>query len=103
MPSAVLILVVAARAAGGAHAREGQALLQKYDCYVCHADSEAKTGPAFVEVAAAYRRDPRGVAVLTAMVKKGAHGSGPWHMPPMPQVPDADAQKIADYILTLKP
>jgi cytochrome c551/c552 len=103
MPSAVLILVLAALASGVAHAREGQALLQKYDCYVCHADTEAKTGPAFVEVAAAYRRDPRGVAALTATVKKGAHGGGPWRMPPMPQVPDPDAQKIVEYILTMKP
>ena len=103
MPSLVLLLAVTAFMAGAANAQEGRALLQRYDCYICHADTEAKTGPAFVEVAAAYRRDPKGAVALTAMLKKGAHGSGPWRMPPMPQVPDADAQTIVDYILTLKP
>ena len=103
MPIAVLILALAAFTAGAAHAQEGKVLLQKYDCYICHADTETKTGPAFVDVAARFRRDPKAVATLAAMVKKGAHGSGPWRMPPMPQVPDADARKIVDYILTLKP
>ena len=103
MQSTVLILAVAAFTAGAAHGQEGRSLLQRYDCYICHADTETKTGPAFVDVAARYGRDPKGVAALTAMVKKGAHGSGPWQMPPMPQVPDADMRKIVDYILALKP
>jgi cytochrome c len=103
MPGAVLILAVAAFATGAAHGVEGQVLLQKYDCYICHGDTETKTGPAFVEVATRYGRSPQAAATLTAMVKKGAHGSGPWHMPPMPQVPDADARKIAEYILALEP
>lgn len=102
MQSTVLILAVAAFTAGAAQGQEGQSLLQRYDCYLCHADTESKTGPAFVDIAARYNRDPKGVAALTAMVKQGAHGSGPWHMPPMPQVPDADVRKMVDYILTLK-
>jgi cytochrome c len=103
MLNAVLIFAIVTGTAGAAHAQHGQDLLRKYDCYICHADTETKTGPAYVDIAAKYRSDPKGVASLTAMVKKGAHGSGPWHMPPMPQVPDADARKIADYILSLKP
>ena len=103
MPSLLLTLALAAPTAGVGYAQERQALLQRYDCYICHADAESKTGPALVEVAARYRQDPKGAAALTAMVKKGAHGSGPWHMPPMPQVPEADARKTVDYILTLKP
>jgi cytochrome c len=103
MPGVVLILAAAAFAAGAAHAQEGKALLQRYDCYTCHADNETKTGPAFVAVAARFSRDPKAVTTLSAVVRKGAHGSGLWPMPPMPQVPDADARKIVDYILTLKP
>jgi cytochrome c len=103
MPNAVLILAVAACAAGAASAQQGQDLLRKHDCYICHADTEAKTGPAFVDIAAKYRRDPKAAAALTAVVKKGAHGSGPWHMPPMPQVPQADARRIVDHILSLTP
>jgi cytochrome c len=103
MSNVVLILAVAACTAGAANAHQGQDLLTKYDCYICHADTQTKTGPAYVDVAVKYRRDPKAVATLTALVKQGAHGSGPWRMPPMPQVPDADARKIVDYILSLKP
>jgi len=103
MPNVALILAAAAFTAGAAHAEEGKVLLQRYDCYICHADNETKTGPAFVDVAARSRSDPKAVATLSAMVKKGAHGGGPWPMPPMPQVSDADARTIVDYILTLKP
>lgn len=102
MPNAVLILALAACAAGVAHADPGQDLLTQHDCYICHADRETKTGPAYVDVAAKYRHDPKAVATLTALVKQGAHGSGPWRMPPMPQVPDADVRKMVDYILSLK-
>ena len=103
MQPAILILAAAAFAPAVAHAQRGQELLRKYDCYICHADTETRTGPAFADVAARYRRDPNAVATLTALVKKGAHGSGPWHMPPMPQVPDANALQMVDYILAQKP
>ncbi len=102
MRSTVLIFAVATLAAGVAQAQAGQALLQRHDCYICHADHETKTGPAYVDVAARYRGDPKAVATLTAVVRKGAHGSGPWLMPPMPQVSDAEAREIVDYILSLK-
>lgn len=88
--------------AGAAQADEPQALLQKYDCTLCHAKDEAKTGPAFVEVAARYRGDSKAVAKLAAVVRKGAHGGGPWPMPPSPQVPPADARAMARYILALR-
>jgi len=76
-------------------------MLRKYDCSLCHAENETGTGPALAEVAAKYRGDPRAVATLVALMQKGAHGSGPWNMPPLPQVPDADARVIARYILAL--
>lgn len=88
--------------AGVVHAQDAPFLIRRYDCYTCHADEEAKAGPAFVDVAAKYQGNSRGVAILTALVKNGRHGEGPWPMPPLPQVPDADARKIAEYILSLK-
>jgi cytochrome c len=100
MQGAVLVFAVATCAAGAAHALDGQALLQRHDCYICHADNESKTGPAFVDIAAKYRRNPKAVSTLTAVVKRGAHGRGPWQMPPMPQVSDTDARKIVGYILS---
>ena len=103
MQRAALIVALAVIVAGAAHAQHGHELLRKYDCYICHADTETRTGPAYADVAAKYRGDPKAVASLIVLVKKGAHGSGPWHMPPMPQVPDAEARRMVDYILSQKP
>ena len=88
---------------GVATAQAPETLLQYYKCYSCHADHETKTGPAYVDVAAKYGASPQAVTIVTAIMRKGAHGSGPWHMPPHPEVSDADARKIARYILSLNP
>ena len=87
---------------GSARGQAPQILLQQYKCYTCHADSESKTGPAYVDVATRYRDNPQAVAILTAAIRKGAHGSGPWHMPPHPEVSDADAKRMVRYILSLE-
>ena len=87
---------------GIARAQAPQILLQQYKCYICHADNESKTGPAYVDVATRYRSNPQVIPILTAAIRKGAHGSGPWHMPPHPEVSDADAKRMVHYILSLK-
>jgi cytochrome c len=87
---------------GAAHAADAPALLTKYKCYICHADTEAKAGPAYVDVAAAFRGKPQATATVMAIIKKGAHGPGPWHMPPHSEVSDAEARAMARYILSLK-
>jgi cytochrome c len=89
-------------AAGISHAEAPPALLERYRCYVCHADQETRTGPAFVDVAARYRGDSQARARLVAEVRKGTHGSGPWHMPPHPEVAAADARTMVRYILSLQ-
>ena len=85
-----------------AHAADVQSLLQAYNCAICHADRDTKTGPAFVDVAAKYRGNPQAVSILVAVIRKGVHGEGPWPMPPLPEVSPADAKRIAEYILSLK-
>jgi cytochrome c len=87
--------------AGGVRAQAPQ-LLEKYKCTFCHAEREAKTGPAFVEIAASYKGNAKAVDVLAAVVRKGSHGSGPWHMPPHPEVSEADARAMVRYILSLQ-
>jgi len=101
MRLAMLAFAGLAIAAGAGHAQDAQVLLQKYDCTLCHASDETKTGPAFVDVAAKYRGNPNGATILAAVVRKGVHGSGPWPMPPLPQVPPDDAKRMVDYILAL--
>ena len=87
---------------GVARAQAPETLLQQYKCYICHADNESKTGPAYSDVTSRYRGNPQAVAILSAAIRKGAYGSAPWHMPPHPEVSDADARKMARYILSLQ-
>jgi cytochrome c len=97
-----LALAAAVSSIGVARAQTPQILLQQYKCDICHANDESKTGPAYAAVATRYRANPQAVAILTAAIRGGAHGSGPWHMPPHPEVSDADARKMVRYILSLK-
>jgi cytochrome c len=87
---------------GVARAQAPEVLLNQYKCYICHSNNETKTGPAYVDVAAKYGGNPRAVAILAAVVRKGAHSGGPWHMPPHSEISEADAKKMARYILSLK-
>lgn len=89
-------------AAAFAHAQAPQSLLQQNKCYICHSDRETKTGPAYVDVAAKYRGKPDAVEAVAATVRKGAHGNGPWHMPPHPEISRTDAMTMARYILSLR-
>jgi cytochrome c len=98
-----LSLAAGLLAASVAQAQEPQAMLKSHNCTICHATEEAGAGPAFVDIAEKYKRNPNAVAILRAVVKNGKHGSGPWHMPPSPEVTDADAKKMVRYILSLKP
>jgi cytochrome c551/c552 len=102
MKPGFLILVAAFMQGGAAQAQDVPSLMDRYGCYMCHANDEAKAGPAFADVAAKYRGNPKAAAIVISVVSKGRHGNGPWPMPPLPQVPNADARKIARYILSLK-
>ncbi len=97
-----LAATISAIGVAQAQAQAPQVLLEQHKCYICHADNETKAGPAYVDVAAKYRGNPQAVAIVVAVVKKGSRSGGPWHMPPHPEVSDADATKMARYILSLK-
>ena len=97
-----LILVAGLLSLGTAHAEDAESLLQKYKCNLCHERDASTAGPAYVEIAARYRGTRNAEAILTGVVKKGAPGGWPWHMPPNPQVSDADAKKMVRYILSLR-
>jgi cytochrome c len=99
------LLILAALVTGGAAAAADQdvpAMLEQYRCTICHSDRETMAGPSWVDIAAEYRGKPKAEAKLAAVVKKGVHGGGPWPMPPLPEVPDADAKAIVHYILQQK-
>ncbi|MHB8494309.1 MAG: c-type cytochrome [Casimicrobiaceae bacterium] len=89
---------------GAAHAHDERAvaLLHQYRCYVCHANNEPKAGPAYADVATYYKGKAGAQSRVAAVIRSGAHGAGPWHMPPHPEVSKADARTMARYILSLR-
>jgi cytochrome c len=80
-----------------------QELLQKKNCYACHGIDKRKYGPKLIEVAAKYAGEKDAAKKLAKKIKAG--GTGVWGadvMPPQPQVSQAEALTLANYILTLK-
>ena len=78
-------------------------LAEKKGCLACHAVDAKRIGPSYKEVAAKYADDKKAVAVLATKVRKG--GGGVWGaipMPANPQVSDAEAKKLVEWILTVK-
>ena len=57
-------------------------------------------GPAYREVAERYRGDPQALLMLTQRIREG--GSGKWGdmaMPPQTKLSEADAKRLAAWIL----
>jgi cytochrome c len=100
MKSAVIALL-AATAIAPAFAQ--QDLAQAKGCMACHAVDKKVVGPAYKEVAAKYANDKTAADKLAQKIMKG--GSGVWGPVPMPantQVNEADAKKLAAWVLSVK-
>lgn len=79
------------------------ALATSKNCLACHAIDKKVVGPAYKDVAKKYAGDAKAVDMLAAKIMKG--GSGTWGPVPMPanaQVSDAEAKKLAAWVLSLK-
>jgi len=98
----VLTAFAAAAVAADVAPLEPQQLLREHKCYLCHADDVPKAGPAYADVAAAYRSHRHAVAEVSAIIRRGQHGGGPWHMPPHPELTRAEADAMARYILSVE-
>ena len=97
------LLALAALAAVSAPALADQALATAKNCMACHAVATKVIGPAYKDVAAKYAGQPDAVAKLSQKVMKG--GSGVWGAVPMPanpQVTEAEAKQLVQWILTTK-
>ena len=78
-------------------------LAQKKNCMACHAIDKKLVGPAYKDVSAKYAGQKDAVDKLAQKVVKG--GAGVWGAVPMPanpQVSDAEAKQLVQWILTLK-
>jgi cytochrome c len=98
-----IIVTLALTAATTLPAMADLALAQSKNCMACHAVENKVVGPAYKDVAAKYKADKTAVDKLAAKIIKG--GSGVWGPVPMPanaQVNEAEAKKLAAWVLTLK-
>ena len=78
-------------------------LAQQKNCMACHAVDKKVVGPAYKEVAAKYAGQKDAVDKLTQKVLKG--GSGVWGAVPMPanpQVSEAEAKQLVQWVLQQK-
>jgi cytochrome c len=101
MKRALTLLALACVAAGPALA--DQALATAKNCMACHAIDKKLVGPAYKDVAAKYAGQAGAADKLAAKIQKG--GSGVWGPVPMPantQVNEAEAKKLAAWVLSLK-
>ena len=96
-------LAVTAAVVMAAPAFADQALATSKNCMACHAIDKKLVGPAYKEVAVKYAGQKDAVDKLAAKIIKGGSGVyGPVPMPANTQVNEADAKKLAAWVLSLK-
>ena len=97
------LFVLAALAALAAPAQADQALATSKNCMTCHAVDKKLVGPSYREVAGKYANQRDATDRLAIKIMKG--GSGVWGPVPMPanaQVNEAEAKRLAAWVLTQK-
>ena len=98
-----IFLIMIAAASVNWPAFADQALAASKNCLACHAIDKKLVGPAYKDVAQKYLGQKDAAAKLAIKIMKG--GSGVWGAVPMPantQVSEAEASKLATWVLTLK-
>jgi cytochrome c len=101
MRPALLILLVGSFVCAPALA--DQALAKAKNCLSCHAVDKKIVGPAYQDVARKYVGQKDAADKLAGKIMKG--GAGVWGIIPMPvnsQVSEAEAKKLANWVLSLK-
>jgi cytochrome c len=95
------LFALAALAVLSVPALADQALATAKNCMACHAIDKKLVGPAYKDVAAKYAGQKDAVDKLAAKIMRG--GAGVWGPVPMPanaQVNEAEAKKLAAWVLT---
>jgi cytochrome c len=81
---------------------QGQALVDASDCKTCHHPTNKIVGPSHTDVAKKYEFTKANVTMLAGKIING--GSGNWGeipMSPHADISQADAEKMAMYVLSL--
>lgn len=71
-----------------------------YGCLACHQPDKKVVGPSYKDVRAKYLHDPDAITKIMAQIQHG--GTGKWGtavMPPFTAVSDADARRLAEWIM----
>ncbi|MBB6326483.1 cytochrome c [Algoriphagus iocasae] len=80
----------------------GRNLIESSDCKSCHQYDSTSIGPSYADVAKKYPNTPANVSMLVGKVING--GSGVWGdhaMSAHPQLSEADAKRMIDYIFSM--
>lgn len=97
------LIVLASALVVAAPAMADEALAKANNCLACHAVDKKVVGPSYKEVAKKHNNDASKVDMLAQKIIKG--GSGVYGAIPMPantKVSEADAKKLAAWVLSLK-
>ena len=97
------IALLLAAASFSAPTLADQALATSRNCMTCHAVDKKLLGPSFKEIAAKYASDRAAAERLAVKIVKG--GGGVWGtsvMPANPQVSEAEAKRLAAWVLSQK-
>lgn len=93
-------LLAVLMAASTSNSLASNALASKNDCLGCHAAGTRLVGPAYREVAEKYAGQPDAIATLVKSIRNGSVGKwGDIPMPPHPKLSEADAKRLATWIL----
>lgn len=97
------LITIAMTLAVAAPAMADQALATSKNCMACHAVDKKLVGPSYKDVAAKYAGQKDAVDKLAVKIING--GSGVWGPVPMPanaQVNEAEAKKLAAWVMAQK-
>ncbi len=100
MPAIRLVAIALLTSTVAVPAVANEALAKKNGCFACHAVKSQLVGPAYRDVAAKYAGQAGAEDQLVRSIREG--GSGKWGdipMPPHPDLSDADAHRLAKWIL----
>jgi cytochrome c len=103
MKLSLSLTVAAFAAAASLPAFASEDLAKKKNCMACHATDKKLVGPSYKDVAKKYAGQKDAVDKLAVKVMKG--GSGVWGAVPMPanpQVSEAEAKQLVQWVLSIK-
>lgn len=97
------LIVFASTLIVAAPAMADEALAKANNCMACHAVDKKLVGPSYKDVAKKHGNDASKADMLAAKIIKGGSGVyGAIPMPANPKVSEADAKKLATWVLSLK-